>query len=205
MDTKLVNELEILHEISNNKDLSQKYLSKKLGISSGLVNLYIKRLVSKGYIKIKGIKPRRVKYLITPTGIAEKTRLTYEFATISYKYLKTTTDDLRKRLYDLKETGQEKVVVFGTGEVAELCLLLIKEVDMQVVAIVEANVTAVRFHGYPMVPPEVLKSMIFDKVIVAETDGHRAALSLLEKAGIEKDKVIFPLLVAPPHEDQQDG
>lgn len=205
MNTKLVNELEILHEVSENKHLNQKYLSKKLGISSGLVNLYIKRLASKGYIKIKGIKPRRVKYLITPTGIAEKSRLTYEFAIISYKYLKKTTDDLRERLYDLKEAGQEKVVVFGTGELAKLCLLLIKEVDMRVVAIVKADVTEVRFEGYPVVPPEVLQNMIFDKVIVAETDGRHAVLSLLEKAGTEKDKVMFPLLVVPPHEDQQDG
>ncbi len=86
MDQKSIKELEILHEISISEHVNQRHLSKKLGMAAGLVNLYMRRLAHKGYIKVSGINPRRLRYLITPRGIAEKTRLTYEFALMSYKY-----------------------------------------------------------------------------------------------------------------------
>ncbi|MBW2638336.1 MAG: winged helix-turn-helix transcriptional regulator [Deltaproteobacteria bacterium] len=95
MDTKSIKELGILHEVSTSEHVSQRYLSKKLGMTSGLVNLYIKRLARKGYIKITGMNRRRLKYFLTPSGIAQKTRLTYEFAMISYKYLKNPNGGIK--------------------------------------------------------------------------------------------------------------
>jgi DNA-binding MarR family transcriptional regulator len=55
--------------------VSQRSLAKVLGIAIGLTSLIVKRLVRKGWVRVIHIKPNRVRYLITPAGIAEKTRM----------------------------------------------------------------------------------------------------------------------------------
>ncbi len=192
MDKQSIKELEILHEVSKNEDVSQRYLSNKLGMASGLVSLYLKRLANKGYIKVTGIRPRRLKYLLTPRGITEKTRLTYEFALISYKYFKNAADDIKQKLTAMENAGQTSVVVLGTGELAEMCLLLIKESSLQVVAVVvDDHVESNRFFGYPVIPMEVLHNLRFDRLIVAEIDTHDEVGSHLREAGVEADKVCW--------------
>ena len=193
MDSQSIKELEILHEISKSERVNQRYLGEKLGMAPGLVNLYLKRLAHKAYIKIGGIKPRRLKYLITPRGLSEKTRLTYEFALISYKYLKNATDDIKKRLSEMENADQTSVVVYGAGELVELCLLLIKEFNIQVVAVVDDPAKGNRFHGYQAVPKDLLRSLKFDKLIIAEISGKEKARALVSELGIEADKVCWLL------------
>ena len=195
MDPKAIKELQILDEVSKSEHVNQRYLSKKLGMASGLVNLYVKRLARKGFIKIKGINRRRLKYLITPSGIAEKTRLTYEFALISYKYFKNTTDEIKKKLGQMVEGGETDVVVYGLGELSEMCLLLAKELDIQVVAVVGDDAEAARFFGCPVVPKDVLPNLRFDKIIIAEIDDHDEIESLVKEAGIDAGKVCWLLEV----------
>jgi predicted transcriptional regulator len=191
MDIKSVKDLQILHEVSRSEHVNQRYLSKKLGMSSGLVNLYIKRLAHKGYIKIKGTNPRRLKYLITPRGITEKTRLTYEFAVTSYKYFKSATDEIKKKLRKLEQAG-----VYGTGELAEMCLLLVKEFDIQVVAVVDDHAESSRFHGFPVVPRDVLRNLKFDKFIVAKMEGAEEVAFLAKDALVEEGKILW--ILDPP-------
>ena len=191
MDKKLLNELEILHELSENESINQRHLSMKLGITAGLVNLYLKRLANKGYIKIAGIKPRRLKYFVTPKGIAEKSRLTYEFALISYKYFKTATDEIRNALATIEKEVNEGVIVYGCGEGAKLCLQIIKEFNIKVIGVVDDNMEDKKFLGHPIVPREVLQNLIFDKIIIAVPNGDEQdkAKTLIEAMGIDAKKI----------------
>jgi len=61
----------ILTEIEADNRLSQRSLSRDLGIALGLTNLLVRRFVRKGWVRIIRIKPNRVRYLLTPAGIAE--------------------------------------------------------------------------------------------------------------------------------------
>ena len=63
-----VRELEILEKIENNGHLTQRDLSKEVGIALGLINHLLKKMVQKGWVKIKNVDARRIKYLITPEG-----------------------------------------------------------------------------------------------------------------------------------------
>ncbi len=189
MDTKSIKELKILHEVSKNEHINQRHLSKKLGMAAGLVNIYLKRLAHKGYIKVSGIKPRRLKYLVTPKGIAEKSRLTYEFALISYKYFKSATDDIRKKFGELEAAGQTDIVVYGTEELAELCLQIIREFDLRVIGVVDDHAESAKFLGYPIIPAELLENLKFDKLIVAKMDSTDEIESLIAQLGIESDKI----------------
>lgn len=188
MDQKSIKELEILHEVSKSEHVNQRHLSKKLGMAAGLVNLYMRRLARKGYIKISGIKPRRLKYLVTPKGIAEKTRLTYEFALISYKYFKSATDDIKQKIQQLEEAGLNDVVVYGTGELAELSLLLLKEFDINMIAFVDDDSEIKNFLEYPVVPRAVLSNLRFDRILIAQLDGHEEVKALLDEVGVGEER-----------------
>ncbi len=94
MDNQDLRTLKILEEIEKDKDPSQRYLAGKLNISLGLVNSFIKRLAQKGLFKIKNIPKNRVKYILTPKGAAEKTRLTYQYIQYSFQFYKSARQKL---------------------------------------------------------------------------------------------------------------
>jgi predicted transcriptional regulator len=61
----------LLSEITGEEPLSQRELSRRLGIAVGLVNSYLKNLVAKGYVRVKNFPSNRYAYLLTPQGLAE--------------------------------------------------------------------------------------------------------------------------------------
>ena len=75
--------LDLLHLIEKNPNISQRALAKKSGLSLGKVNYCIKALVKIGYIKINNFKNSDSKlnyvYLLTPSGIINKTIITKKF------------------------------------------------------------------------------------------------------------------------------
>src|SRR5437016_12997620 len=79
MNVEARRELTVLEAVAGNRHITQRSLAAKLGIALGLTNIYLKRLIRKGYIKCINVQSNRLLYLITPQGITEKTRLTYEF------------------------------------------------------------------------------------------------------------------------------
>src|ERR1041384_6953123 len=79
MDIEAHRDLKLLEAVEQDSRVTQRTLATKLGIALGLTNIYLKRLVRKGYIKCVNVQPNRISYLITPRGIAEKARLAYEF------------------------------------------------------------------------------------------------------------------------------
>ena len=96
--------LDILRKINKNPNLSQRDLSKILGISLGKLNFCIQSLKKKGIIKIKNFKENKNRfnpnsknnyfYLITPKGIALRTKLTINFMKKRMKEY----DELKKEL-----------------------------------------------------------------------------------------------------------
>jgi EPS-associated MarR family transcriptional regulator len=72
-----------LRELAKDGTLSQRDLSKRMGLSLGKVNYLVNALLEKGYIKARRFKNSRNKigymYILTPKGISEKVRQTYIF------------------------------------------------------------------------------------------------------------------------------
>jgi EPS-associated MarR family transcriptional regulator len=79
----------VIVEIEKNSSINQRALAQKLNISLGKINYCIKALIDVGFIKIDNFSNAQNKlqylYLITPQGIAAKTRLTKKFLKIKQK------------------------------------------------------------------------------------------------------------------------
>ena len=96
-------QLRVMRLLENNPEMTQRELASALGISLGAVNFCLKALVDKGWVKIDNFKKNPSKlgyfYLVTPKGIAAKTKLTMQFLKrnlIEYDELKTEIEALEK-------------------------------------------------------------------------------------------------------------
>ncbi len=74
-----LHELGLLEEIAQDPDTTQSTLAARLGVAVGTVNWYLKRLVAKGYVKVKRAERRKLRYILTPEGIALRAQLTLNY------------------------------------------------------------------------------------------------------------------------------
>ena len=121
-------DMHLLNELTRTPGTTQRELSKRIGAALGLTNLMLRRLAKKGYIKITGTKRNRIHYLITPKGILEKSRLTYEFIEYSLQLYGHVRQFLERQLAMLAQTGHRRVLLYGTGELAEIAFLVVREI-----------------------------------------------------------------------------
>jgi DNA-binding MarR family transcriptional regulator len=171
-------DLLLLTELERDGAVTQRSLATKLGVALGLTNLYLKRLARKGYIKITTIPSHRVRYLLTPQGFAEKSRLTYLYMQYSLSHYRDMRGRLREALSDAATNGTKRVVIYGTGELAEMAYLSLREMDMTLVGFIDDS-RQDSFLSYPIWPPEALSGWEFDAVLLADFDqtaGHRTKL-----------------------------
>jgi len=160
---------EVLEEIVGDRELTQRTLSQRIGMSLGMANLYLKRLARKGLIKITTVPGRRLlRYMLTPKGLAEKARLTYEFAEYSLRFLQTGREYMRKRFRRLAEAGRMHVVFCHDPQLAErgeLAYLALVECGLQLAGVVSRTESPDTFLGREVRGLDALKRMRFDAVV----------------------------------------
>ncbi len=189
MDNQDLRTLKILEEIEKDKTPSQRYLAGKLNISLGLVNSFIKRLAQKGLFKIKNIPKNRVKYILTPKGAAEKTRLTYQYIQYSFQFYKSAREKLRNLFYGLTKNGNKKIVFYGAGDLAEIAYISLQEVPIELVAVIDNSKAGEIFMDFVITDSEYLSTIYFDKIIITSIDDTENVLKNILKKGISRSKV----------------
>src|SRR5262245_35815395 len=190
MDPSSQRHLWILTAIAERQDVTQRGLAKSLGIALGLTNLYLKRLTRKGYIKVTTIPARRMRYLLTPRGFAEKTRLTYEYMTFPLDLCRETRQRLRNSMSPLIATGARRFALYGTGEAAELAYLTLREFGLEPVAVYGTNGQR-DFLGLAVRPLKDVAAAPADRVIVATFDQPDRHRETLVRWGVQPDHLIF--------------
>ena len=189
MDIEARRDLTVLDTVSGNQSITQRRLAAKLGIALGLTNVYLKRLIRKGYIKCVNVQSNRLLYLITPQGIAEKTRLTYEFMDYSLHLYREVRQHLSEVLKPLAVDGEKRVAVYGTGEAAELAYLSLKEQGIEPVAILDGDGGG-SFLGMPVHPLRDHDQIRFDLLIVATMEKPDGLVRELLCTGIPEEKLL---------------
>jgi predicted transcriptional regulator len=194
MDLEAHRDLKLLEAVHEDSRVTQRSLASKLGIALGLANIYLKRLMHKGYIKCVNVQPNRLSYLITPRGIAEKARLTYEFMDYSLHLYKEVRQHLRAVLQECA-AADRRVAIYGRGEPAELAYLSLKESGLEPVAVFDAEGGG-EFLGMPVLPITDHEQVSYDLMILATLEKPGQHLAALTRLGVPQDKV-FPLRRGP--------
>lgn len=142
----------LLSEIAGEEPLSQREISRRLGIAVGLVNSYLKNLVSKGYVRVKNFPRNRYAYLLTPQGIAEKSRLAYQHISYFNNLYTVARLDYLDLFRRIEASGTCEVVFCGVDEVAEIAYLSLKETKLNLAAVMDSDGVDGEFFGERIAP-----------------------------------------------------
>ncbi len=137
----------LMEEIAREEPLTQRELSRRLDIALGLVNSYLKNLVAKGYVRIKAFPRNRYAYILTPQGIAEKSRLAYQHLSYFTNLYRVARQDYATLFQALAAAGVKSVSFCGVDEVAEIAYLSLKEAGIGLAAVMDDGQAGGTFFG----------------------------------------------------------
>jgi DNA-binding MarR family transcriptional regulator len=116
-------ELALLENIERDPDITQASLALQLGVAVGTVNWHLKRLITKGYVKIKRAERKRLRYIITPDGIALRARLTVDYIEQQLLLYRRLRQRVKEHLDEVHKAGYNSVRLVGDGDIADICKL----------------------------------------------------------------------------------
>ncbi|HOK05345.1 MAG TPA: hypothetical protein P5270_01310 [Victivallales bacterium] len=158
-------ELEILKHVETTPRLNNRMAAAKLGCSVKLAHELLRKMVERGLLHVNKLHSRRWDYFITPHGLAEKARLTYEFLNFSMHFYKEARKESSKICRILSEEGKRKVAFLGTNDLAEIAFLGVKEWNLKLVEVFDEENNK-SFLGHKVLPIEAIPNSISDAIIV---------------------------------------
>ncbi len=114
----------LLSEIERNPSFTQRGLAGELNIALGLMNQYLKRCVTKGWVKASQISPRRITYFLTPEGFIEKSHMVKDYLARSMTFFKEARFQCEEIFEHCKAQGWSKVALVGKGDLADIAKLV---------------------------------------------------------------------------------
>ena len=123
-------EYALLDEIAKDSMVTQANLSQQLGIAVGSVNWYIKRLISRGWVKVSHLSRTRLKYDLTSDGMAVFTERAMQYAKDSLKVYKSFRQKAKSVVADLQAKGITRVYLDGSDEIMDILRLTCLEAEI---------------------------------------------------------------------------
>ena len=178
-----------MDEIDRNGIHSQRELSQRLNISLGLVNTFLKRLVNKGYFKVMTMPRNRVKYFLTPEGLARKAKLTAEYLRYSVHFYRDIKDLLLDKYAEMEKNQVRSVLFFGAGEVADLAYLYLQLTPIRLAGIIDENRKGRNVFGHEIAGLEGMRQADWDLILVTRPDHTEKAIDMLAEAGVDRNRI----------------
>lgn len=122
-ETHDTRELKMLEHIEEDPDVNQATLADKLDIAASTVNWHMKRMVDKGYVKLKRAERKKLRYIITPEGLAFRAQLTVKYIENSMMLFRRTRNHVVEILAKVRTDGYDSIRILGDGDLAEVIQL----------------------------------------------------------------------------------
>lgn len=139
--------LGVLSAVESDAQVTQRKLSRDLGIALGLANLYLKRCVRKGWVKFGQVPMRRYAYYLTPQGFSEKARLTGEYLTWNLEFFRRARRQSTELFLQARMQGLTRFALIGAGELAEVAILSAADAEVEIVGVIDPAQPAGRCAG----------------------------------------------------------
>lgn len=122
-------EFELINILANGLSSNQRELAVNACISLGMANLLLKRLVTKGYLRVRQLNRRKVEHILTAKGFSEKARKSYNY---TLKTLRSMTD-VKHRIQNvvsaLHAKGTRDFILIGSGDLGDLAEIAIRQMN----------------------------------------------------------------------------
>jgi DNA-binding MarR family transcriptional regulator len=126
-------ELSLLEQIESDPNVNQSTLATQLGVAVGTVNWHLKRLIAKGAVKVARAERKKLRYIITPEGLALRARLAVDYVERSFSVYRRTRQRVKEHVVAIRRAGYDRVRIVGSGDVADICKLTCMEQGISVV------------------------------------------------------------------------
>ena len=180
-------ELRVLELVEERDRITQRGVAGELEIALGMANALIKRLVHKGYIKVRNAPSRRYKYYITPEGFIEKGRLVSKYIANSFKFFGEVRRDYEKLASQVSAGHCTGICFVGTGEIMEIAQRVFSAHNIEVVCVLDvlACEGEQHFQNFKDIPEEIV-SQIGCFVITETLRPHKAFEILASTEGVKE-------------------
>ena len=146
-NTETIHDLDILEEIENNPDSTQATMANQMNVAIGTVNWHLKRLIEKGYVKIQRCEKRKLKYIITPEGIALRAKLALDYIHSSFELYRLIRQRMNAVLDRCERDAFTAVYIDGSGDVHDICRLTCMERNITALDVPDNDFPVVRIAG----------------------------------------------------------
>ena len=184
-------ELRLLSEVYRGSEVTQRDLSRRVGVALGLTNLLLRNLAQKGYVRVTRASWRRWLYTLTPEGFSRKIQLTVAYIHRSLNHYQRVRQTLREELEPQALNEESRVAIYGTGEFAELVYLGLKEIGIEEISIFDQGSSEkVKFLGMPVQDISKIRPEEYDRIVVGLLgDAEESSMELRER-GVTSEKLI---------------
>ncbi len=182
-------ELRALEEIDQNPELTQRQLSRKMGVALGVGNLLLKNLAKKGYIKVTHLSWKRWIYVVTPKGMTRKLNLTLAYIESFLGHYRRVKKILKENLNSLTLNKESRVAIIGTGELAELAYLALLDIGVDEIDIYGDEDDKSIFLGMDVMHVNNMEINGYSKIVVTSEDIGSVHTVLKEKS-YDSNKIV---------------
>jgi predicted transcriptional regulator len=170
MDRHDYHTLQILDHVENTPLVTNRKVASKLDVSVKLAHALLRQLVQKGMLSIQKRHSRRWDYFLTPKGIAEKARLTYEFMSFTMQFYRAARRRSSEVLAQARKSGVTRVAFLGVSELAEIAYLGVQEQKLQLVDVFDEERAGQEFMGVKTRPVAEMPGSAAEKILVTAFD-----------------------------------
>ena len=171
MDRHDYHTFQILEHVEKSRRVTNRRMASKLDVSVKLAHSLLGQLVKKGLLHIRKYNSRRWDYSLTPKGIAEKARLTYQFLDFTMQFYREARRRSAEVLAGLHKQGVKRIAFLGVSEMAEIAFLGVQEHELELVEVFDDSRAGENFLGLNVSPIEGMKKKSdIEKILVTAYD-----------------------------------
>ena len=189
MNKEDVHTLRLMGQLDRKGDYTQRELSHSLNLSLGLVNTCLRRLVDRGYFRVETMPRHRVKYSLTPKGLARKSRLTVEYLRYSVDFHREIKKLLLGKYLEIAKNGVTSLLFYGAGEVAELAYLYLQLTNIRLTGIIDDTLRGQDFFGHRVAGLGRLHRADWDMVLLTRLEETEKDMKSLLDRGIGLERI----------------
>lgn len=170
IDKNQIFELEILKHVDETPLLNNRLVAARLGCSVKLAHELLRKMVGKGLLHVSKKHSRRWDYFLTAGGLAEKARLTREFLSFSRYFYQEARKASSMLCRCLAESGIKRVGFIGSGDLAEIVYLGVKQWKLELVEVFDNH--SGEFFGSKIRPLKEISDSTAEALIICIYDEH---------------------------------
>jgi DNA-binding MarR family transcriptional regulator len=192
--TLLYKEFMILDLIEKDAHITQREISKTIGVAVSMINSYLDEYEKKGLIKMKRHSTKNVEYFVTKKGMERRKLLNIWYLKSSQMVYQSATNNILEFLDDLVKKGYKSILLYPAGEVTEIILKVINEMSnckIDVIAIVDDEISKRNslLLNKKIISKEDISNYEHDSILISSYKHHKGLLENLLSLNYPKDKI----------------